>query len=660
MRLNLKPFAHSLVIAALGVLCLSGTSARAAQPDPQDSPAEKQRKLIGVLQSDAAPQEKALTCKFLAIYGTAEAVPVLAPLLTDPELSSWARIALEAIPGSAADEALRAALAKVQGRLLVGVINSLGRRHDARAVPDLVKLLPAGDPEVASAAAAALGSIGGDPAAKALERALTEERPAVRAEVAEACVRCAERYLAEMKNAAAVRLYDLVRQAKVPQQRMLEATRGAILARQTAGIPLLIEMLESPDKALLSIGLRTARELPGRPVTEALAAQLDKTIPERQPSLLLVLADRRDDAALPALTKMARGGPSAVRIAAVEALERLNQLSTVPTLLECATADDPAVARRGKTALARMSGKEVDNDLQARLSNATPRTRQVLLELAGQRHLTQALPAILRSTEDPNQGVRYAAVEALGLVGEPAQVTDLVRLAQKTADPKDRDAIERALGNITGRLGPSSVEPLLVLAKHSDPTLRLMAVQTLPGAGGPAALQAIIKLTADADESVQDDAVRALSTWSNNWPDDASVAQPLLQLAASGKKRSHQLLCLRGYLQYLQGTKALADEEKVARIKDVNALLTTSEAKKSAIGVLSGLLTASSLEQLTLFASDPDATEEACSGIVNLAGRENLKDASNELRQRSLELVLEKTATDRTRRRAQEALKKLR
>src|SRR5437016_753992 len=90
-------------IAALLTLAVSATILAGA--DSQLSAAEKQRKLIAILQSDAPPQEKAITCKQLAIYGTKDAVPVLAPLLSDPQLTSWARIALEAIPDPAADNA---------------------------------------------------------------------------------------------------------------------------------------------------------------------------------------------------------------------------------------------------------------------------------------------------------------------------------------------------------------------------------------------------------------------------------------------------------------------------------------------------------------------------------------------------------------------------
>ncbi|HYG35983.1 MAG TPA: HEAT repeat domain-containing protein, partial [Clostridia bacterium] len=156
---NTRGFGRSVMLAAVVGLVLTFSQAKAAEV--RENPAEKQRQLIAVLQSDAAPGQKAITCKQLAIYGTDEAVPALAPLLADERLASWARIALEAIPGPAADEALRQAMDKVQGKLLVGVINSIGVRRDVKAVKGLISKLETADAEVASAAAVALGQIGG-------------------------------------------------------------------------------------------------------------------------------------------------------------------------------------------------------------------------------------------------------------------------------------------------------------------------------------------------------------------------------------------------------------------------------------------------------------------------------------------------------------------
>ena len=75
---------------------------------------------LAILRSDAPPGQKAIACKKLAIDGSSAAVPELAKLLSNPELSSWARIALEAIPGAEADLALRTAA----GSLDTGLVPS--------------------------------------------------------------------------------------------------------------------------------------------------------------------------------------------------------------------------------------------------------------------------------------------------------------------------------------------------------------------------------------------------------------------------------------------------------------------------------------------------------------------------------------------------------
>src|SRR5260221_7115172 len=118
-----QSLAWCTILLTLASLAASSNRALAATAG---NSADMERKLIAVLRSDAPADEKAITCKRLAVYGSDEAVPVLAPLLLDERLASWARIPLEVIPGEAADAALRDAVPKLQGRLLVGTINSIG------------------------------------------------------------------------------------------------------------------------------------------------------------------------------------------------------------------------------------------------------------------------------------------------------------------------------------------------------------------------------------------------------------------------------------------------------------------------------------------------------------------------------------------------------
>jgi len=619
----------------------------------------KQRDLIAVLQSDAPKSEKAITCKKLVIYGTEQCVPALAPLLADKELASWARIALEAIPGTAADTALRNALGKLEGRLLVGVINSIAVRRDVGAVDTLVQKLDDANASVASAAAVALGHIGGEKAAKALTQSLTNAQGEVRSAAAEGCILCAEQFMAQNKTADAVKLYDTVRKADVPDQRHLEAIRGAILARQSDGLPLLIEQLRSEDKKRLGIGLRTARELGGRNVTEALAVEMNRLNPDRRPLLLLALADRSDSAVLPTVHKAAQSGPKELRITAINILIRLGDVSCVPVLLEAATEDDAGLKQAAMETLVRLPGKDVDADMLARLPQARGKLQQVLIELAGQRQISEALPVVASSLHDVDAEIRGTAVRTISIIGQDQQTAELVKLLQNTKNSSERQDIRKALLAISGRCGAKCIPHLKPLTQSRDNELNMIGLRALAIIGGSDALMTVKSAIESAEPPVQDEAVRILSNWPYNWPEDSEAGQALLMLATSAKKMSHQVLGLRGYLQYIRSNKKLSNEQKVARIKDMLSHIKRPEEKQQAIAVLGEAPSAIALELLTSLAEEPAVVEEAYSAIVRIAGQD-IPGVSRDQRRQVLQTVAEKSRNDGTKQRARKILRGLR
>lgn len=656
MKLTKNGVARILIGTAVLLISLTQTSPAAGQ----ESSVDKQRRLISVLQSDAAPGEKAITCKQLAIYGDKDAVPALAPLLADKDLASWARIALEAIPGPEADEALREALSKVEGNLLIGAMNSIGVRRDARAVDALAGKLSNAELVIVEAAAVALGKIGGMEAAAVLNQALKSPRKEILPGVTEGCILCAEQFLADGKFALATQLYDAVRIADVPKQRRLEATRGAILARQSDGLPLLLEQLRSPDKAEVSIALRTARELKGRDVTEAIAAELEQAGAGRQVMLLLALADRKDDAVLPKVLLAAEKSSKPARVAALGLLDRFDARSTVPVLLNAASEADADVSGTAKATLTRVEGRSVDAALLSRLPQSEGRMKQAIIELAALRRIDAAVPAIVRSAEDVDPAIRHAALDALSTLGSEQQAGDMVRLLSRTPNAADRDAIERALTGICGRTGPKSLPQVLPLAKNDASELRIIALRALATIGGPEVLAAVTSAMDDPDESVRGEAVGTLATWPNNWPEDANVAEPLLSLVKSGKKRSYQIQGARGYLLYLQQNTKLSNADKLNAMDNLLPLLKQPQEKRLAISTLGGIPTAGALEKLIALAEDPALVEEACLGIVNVATSKKLEGANSAICRRALQTALDKSKSDSTRRKAGEALEEIR
>ncbi len=498
---------------------------------------EQQRQLIDVLQSNAPPAQKAITCKRLAVYGTGEAVPALAPLLADPELASWARIALEAIPDPAADAALREAMGKLDGRLLIGVINSIGVRRDAAAVEGLVQRLGNADPQVAATAAAALGQIGDAAATGALQQALATATGEVRSAVAEGCILCAEKRLAQGKSAEAVALYDEVRKADLPQQRMLEATRGAILARGPAGVPLLLEQLQSSDKRMFALGLTTARELAGGEATAALVAELGRATPERQSLLIQVLADRQDVSALPAVLQMAKGGAIPARIAALGVVKRLGDASCVPALLEIAAEDEANVAQAAKTTLEALPGDDVNRDLTARLNQAEGKTRRVLIELAGLRRLS-ALPALLKAADDPDAATRAAALTALG---ETVDLDNLAVLLKRVVAPQnaaDTEVAQQALRAASVRMPDreACAEKLTAAMSQAPAAGKATILQILSSMGGTRALQTVGAAAKKSSPELQDAASQMLGEWMT-----VDAAPVLLDLAKTSTDAKYQV-----------------------------------------------------------------------------------------------------------------------
>jgi len=219
----------------------------AKRPSPDTAPPEFQAArlmkldsaaLVAILKNPASTEfEKAKACQRLASVGTKDAVPALAALLTDPKMSHYGRYGLEPNPDPSAGDALRAALPKVKGGLLIGVINSLGARKDAQAVAPLSKLLSGGDAEVAKAAAAALGQISGPEAAKALQGALGKAQGPLRAAVADGCLLCAEGLLAKGLRAEALALYDALTRPDIPKPARLAAMQAITAAEISLSRP---------------------------------------------------------------------------------------------------------------------------------------------------------------------------------------------------------------------------------------------------------------------------------------------------------------------------------------------------------------------------------------------------------------------------------------
>ncbi len=606
----------ALVLATL--IRLAGAAPLAAD----DSEAAREKELIGILQS-GQPAEKAIACKQLAIHGGKDACPALAKLLADGQLASWARIALEAIPDPAADEALRKASESLQGRLLVGTINSRGVRRSAGAVEPRLGRRKDQDHEVASAAAVALGRIGNDVATKALRQTLADAAAPVRTAVAEGCILCAERLMADGKSNEAVEIYDALRAADVPKQRKLEATRGAILARKTDGIPLLIEQLRSSDKGFFQIGMSTVPELPGREVAEALAAELTRTTPERAALLLMALAERKDSAVSPAVLNAAKSGDRQIRIAAVGLIGRAGNASSLPALLEIATDADLELAQSAKTALANLPGETVNAEIAALLLKAEGKTLPVLIAVVGQRRI-EATPPLVKALDHADATIRYAALTALG---ETVGAKDLgVLIAQVLAakNPENVQVAGRALQAACIRMPDReacAAELAAAMSRASVPT-KANLLKVLGAMGGPKALATIAATMKGGDDELQDTGSRVLGEWMS-----VDAGPVLLDLAKTSSRDNFQIRALRGYIRLARQFQ-MPDTDRAEMCQKALEAAGRNEEQKLVLAVLERYPNAESLKVAVNATQVPALKDEASQVAIAIARK--LTDKSPE------------------------------
>jgi len=606
-----KVLAAALVASLFTAMpALSGQDAAGGKKKP-----EEVKQLMATLQSpEAGHFDKALACRKLAVIGTEEAVPALAALLADEKLSHMARFGLEPMPFPAAGAALRDAMGKLKGKLLVGVLNSIGQRRDVKAVTGLKKLLSDADAEVAAAAAAALGRIGTPETATILEQALVTAPASLRTSFGDAGLMCGDVLTAEGRSKAAVALFDALRKMELPRHQVMAAMRGAMLARSADGLPLLLDQLRSPDTAMFAVALRVARELPGSKVTQALAAELGKLPADKQELLLEAIGDRGDTAVLPPVIEAAKSGPAPVRIAAIRVLARMGNVAAVPVLLKAAAQPDAAVAKAAQAALGKLSGKQVDAALVANVNQGDKQLRRAAIEAVAQRRVTAAVPALLKAAGDADADIRLAAIRALGETVDAPDFGSLANLFVKAKTVEDSSAAEAALSRACVRITDKAAcgDKLLACLPQATPEAKRALLQLLAQVGGAKPLQAVRAAAQDADPQVKDAAIRALA----DWP-DLAAAPDLLQIIRTTDNAAHRVLAFRGYVR-LGGEAEAAPDAKLKILIEAMGLAKNQDDKKLVLGALGEVNSVEALRLAAKQLTDADTADEAGAAIIKI------------------------------------------
>jgi HEAT repeat protein len=621
-------------IALAGLITLAAVTARG----------DTEEDLIATLQSSASVPQQCEVCRKLRLVGTARSVPALAALLGDERTGHAARYALEGLPAPAAGAALRAALATSSGLAKAGLIDSLGCRRDPQAVPLLVPLLAAADPEIAAAAAAALGNIGGQDAIAGLTRARDHAPPAVQAAVLDGLLRGAERLLGNGDDGGAAAIYRGLFDTKYPVWIRTAAWRGLALADAGQRATLVVTALAGTDRPVQVAALKLVRELADPQVVQACLGRWPALPAESQVAVLD--AQVKLGAEAPATVRTASVSPHpAVRVAAWQSLAELSEPSFVPALAQAAARGEPAEREAARATLARLHGPGAREALLACLDPAEAPEKAGLLAALGERGDTAAADVLVRHAGSDSEPVRLAALAALRRLAVADTLVPLLDLAAKSPSAAALKPVLRALSAVC-QASPDQAETArrVVESLGRFPAAgRRRVLPLLAVLGTSDALAAAQVATRDSDPDLAKDGVRVLAQWPS-----AAPAPFLLDLAGTGADATLRALALRGCIGVAGREPDLA--KRLALLRQAGAAARNADEKRQVLGQLGQVATPEALAVALQHLADPDLVNEAAVAAVNIA--EMLVAADPALADAAAVKVLAKVAEGRSAERA--------
>ncbi|WCJ59230.1 HEAT repeat domain-containing protein [Fontisphaera persica] len=595
------------------VILLAALAWPLASAPAASTPSESE--LIAVLQSPAPPEQKDAACARLKRIGTAAAVPALARLLTDPELSHSARYALESLPCPEATAALLAALADAQRAQKAGILQSLGERPDMPVAP-VARHLNDSHPDIIIAAAIALGKRGGAEAITHLQPWLDKTSGPIRTAIVDALLRAAENLQGGPHAAAGLKVYERLTAPQESPAVRQAAWCGLLRADKKRRLSLMREGLLGTDAIQQRAVLQVAAEWNTPAVAQELGRLLPKLPPPVQASVIEILRATEARSAVRAVVEALRSPESYVRIAAVNALAELGQAAHAPSLLQAALSQDAQEQKAARRALARLRDPLAPTLLKL-LPTAAPAMQAEIIQTLAVRQETEAVPQLLQLARTGPDNVRTPALRAVGQLAKPAQLAALVQALQQAPDDAQRRAAQEALLEACRRLQARpdfSPEPL-VAGLQGEAAARAALYPVLAQLRHERVRAALLAGRQDADAQARQAALRALCD-----SVDPGVLPALLELARSSPENTLRVLAVRGAARLVHEEAGnLGTTERAALLRDLLGLASRVEEKRMILGRLAAAPTVESLALAASMTADPALQNEAAQAVSALA-----------------------------------------
>lgn len=556
-----------------------------AHKDDAAGRAEGETKLLAFLKLPTAtvPARNAVS-RSLKTFAGDTAVPALQALMADEKTFDQALFVLQNIPGAAPEKALLTLLTTARGPVRTSVIAALGERRDAEAVAALSALL--GQPDVAGAAARALGTIGGTKATDALLAAYAGAAAPLKPVIAGAAMRGAEQAVSAKRNDEALKVYEtFAADASLPAP----VREAAAIGRMTSAGPragtMVLEYLRGQDKDLQEAAIVRIPDAFTAGAVAPVCDLLPRLPASSQVKLLATLSKYPKDVVLPTVRKAAASEDPTVRLAGLKTLEIVGDDTVAAFLVETAArakGPDQAAAR---TTLVNLKGEKVDATLLSMLSQKPEANVEAELLLAvADRRVFPAKNTVVAALASSSPRVRQQALRSIRAIGTPSDISAVLdRLIASEDDGEVTEAettvVALAAKYVTTDNRARAVTGRLQAEKTPAARARLLAV--LPLIGDSRALPALRTALANDNAEVRDAAVRAITSWPN-----VSALDDVFRLARDLRNETQRLLAVRGLIRLIAIDKSRLASAVIADLQVAAGFCWRADEQRLVLGAL--------------------------------------------------------------------------
>ena len=405
-------------------------------------------------------------------------------------------------------------------------------------------------------------------------------------------------------------------------------------------LQMVVGLLGDKDKQFRSAGLDQVRhEAKGPAATKLFAAQLPKLDASAQVGLLGALADRGDVLARPAVLDLLAASPDEnVRGAAIEALGKLGGPADLPLLVKSLSAKSDVEKSAARASLARLSGETVSNALAAEAKSAPPAVKAALIEVLATRRAADQLPAFVKASVDDDAQVRTAAMSALGQIGQPQQIAEMLPGVLKAAKGAERDAAEKNVALVCSRIEKDDERGAAVIKALDgvSPAERDQLLSLIGRVGGKKLINFVGEIATGSDASRRQLGIDALGKWP-----DGSVAAKLLEITTHATDPAERSLAFQAYVKNCATRDKRKDLERLDRLKQAMKIAQTPEEQSLVINRARTAYDVESLRFVLPYVDQPKFAQLACETIVELAHHREIRDPNKAEFDKALDKVIQ-------------------